>query len=77
MLTHVLSWVRHRAVGKQLVLRRLVLLLVMPHAGRAMMVMVTVVMRVYGHGHMTAVVHGGTVTVTVVAAGRWLLAGRV
>lgn len=76
-MTHVLSRVWHRGVGEQLVLRRLVLLLVVSHVGRAVMVMVTMVVRVYGDGHVTAVVHGGTVAVAVVAARRRLLAGRV
>lgn len=77
VLAHVLSRVRHRGVGEHMVLRRLVLLLVVSHVGRPVMVMVTVVVRVYGDGHVTAVVHGRTVAVAVVAARRRLLAGRV
>lgn len=77
MLSHVLSRVRHRAVGQQLVLRRLVLLLVMSHVGRPVVVMVPVVMWVNGYGHVTAVVHGGAVAVAVVAAWHRLLAGHV
>lgn len=80
MLAHVLSWIRHRVVGQQLVLWRLVLLLVVvvSYVWRPVMVMVTVVMGVNGDGHVAAVVHGRAVAVAIVAAaGRRLLAGRV
>lgn len=77
MLADVLSWVWHRGVGQQLVLRRLVLLLVVPDVGRPVMVMVTVVMGVDGDGDVATVMHSGTVAVAIIATGRRLLAGRV
>lgn len=77
MLADVLSWVWHRGVGQQLVLRRLVLLLVVPDVGRPVMVMVTVVMGVDGDGDVATVMHSGTVAVAIIATGRRLLARRV
>lgn len=41
------------------------------------MVMVAVVMRVDGDGHVTTVVHGGAVAVAVVATGRRLMDRRI
>lgn len=77
MLTNVLSWVWHRGVGQQLVLRWLVLLLVVPDVGRPVMVMMPMVMGVDGDWYVATVVHSGAVAVAIVTAGRRLLAGHV